>query len=307
MGAGSGGSAAPSGGSSGSSSGGTGAGSGGSSGATGGSAGVPSGDCAAPFTTTRLAFTPDPNATPTSLSVTDDELELYYAHPLVYVRRRAARTDAFGAESELTELSPVCSTATDGSVDVTGDGLRLYFSCGAGAGAVPIRLATRADRNSPFVVDSNTFGTVEASLSVSSDELTLFSVINNGDSAQALIHTRATTSEPFGSGSPIPGINVPFRFPELSADGSTLFGSIAPTPLIWRLARATRDPATGSFSAPTTDGLPVSPAVPPEPTSMLVQGDYTPTVPGGCGALYFLRSGRPNLNTVTFTVEVAER
>jgi hypothetical protein len=292
--AGSAGALAGSAGASGSSAGGT----GGSSSATGGSSGAPAGDCAAPFTSSRLLYTAV--TVPTSLSITDDELELYYTNQFIWVQRRAARTDPFGAASEVTELSPVCSGATaTGSVDVTGDGLRLYFTCGETVG--PIQLATRADRSAPFTLDPNPVGTAETSISVSSDELTLFSVINNGENAQALIHTRATTSEPFGPGSPIPGINQPFRFPELSADGSTLFGSIAPTPRLWRLARATRDPATGSFSTPTADGLPAPPNVPDD---AYIQGDYTPTVGGGCRAVYFTRSVVPEF---TWTVEVAER
>jgi hypothetical protein len=190
-----------------------------------------------------------------NLSVTGDELELFFnLDNVISSHKRATTSILFPDATPVTELGGVCGELVVGGMDVTLDGLRLYIACSDDSGFVgPLRLATRADRQSPFTLAPKDFGTVGNSISISQDELSLFAVTAPGTNGYTQVFQRASLDAPFGPGELVMGLGGAFQFPEISADGLNLFG-VAGTPP--RLVVASRGAASGPFSAPTSAGLP---------------------------------------------------
>jgi hypothetical protein len=266
--------------------------SGGASGTGGGGAAGSGGgkqaECDGTFSTLETVFAADMNQIPGALSVTADDLELFYSVTgRVFVRKRTSTSQAFSDPVGLSEIDGLCAqteTPVNPSLDVSEDGLRLYVTCTDAEG--PLWLATRPDRNSSFEPAAESLGTVGASISISSDELVAFSSTTNGGDAALLRSERAATGQPFSAPVRVAEITGSFRHPELSGDGLSLFGVVAKDPsqpldiTNWRLAVASRTSPSGSFSAPSFAGLPEPPDT---------QADYAPTVSGGCASLYFTR------------------
>ncbi len=74
----------------------------------------------------------------------------------------------------MSELQATCAAEDYPALDVSDDGLRMYFTCLDGP--APLRLATRTSRSAAWVVDADPIGTVGDSITVSGDELTAVGV-----------------------------------------------------------------------------------------------------------------------------------
>jgi hypothetical protein len=217
---------------------------------------------------------------PSNLSITGDELELFFNSADVISSYQRASTGVLFPEqaTPVAGLGDVCGELMVGGMDVTLDGLRLYISCSDDqAGFVgPLRLATRASRQAAFVLAPEVLGTVGNSISISDDELELFAVTRPGRSGYTVVHQRESLAEPFGPGELVQGLGGPFSFPELSPDGLNLFGTADED--VARLVVASRAEPSGPFSFPTSVGLPA-------PTTSHLQ--FAPTVSQTC-RLYYL-------------------
>ncbi|HEX2871291.1 MAG TPA: hypothetical protein VHP33_08545 [Polyangiaceae bacterium] len=224
---------------------------------------------------------------PSNLSITGDELELFFnSDNVIFSHRRASTGVLFPEATPVAGLNAVCGAQVVGGMDVTLDGLRLYIACSDDAGGFtgPLRLATRADRQSPFVLSADELGTVGNSISISQDELTLYGVTQPGSMGYTLVYERQSLDDPFGPGQLVMGLGGPFSFPEISPDGLNLFGG---TGLGNEgLAVASRATPAGDFSAPTHTGFPA-------PAGGLLQ--FTPTVSQDC-RLYYLNFGASSVS-----------
>ncbi len=270
-----------------------------------GSGGAGSGGAAAcsDFVSAATVFQAE-NDVPGALAVTADDLELFHSSGEQFVvRTRTAKTDVFSEPAPVFTYAALCPsvdpTLINPSIDISGDGLRVYFTCIDEEG--PLGLAERPDRASAFVIAPDSIGNAGASISISADELTVYSATTNGVGSLLLRSERASTSEDFGPAVRVEEIASEFRHPEISADGLSLFGLGPGEPTAggqdtWFLVVATRQTAGGTFSQPTTAGLPAQAAD---------ASDYSPSVSGDCSSLYFLRLA--NMGTYAATVNVASR
>ena len=234
-----------------------------------------------------------------SLTITEDELELFYVDVLegeypINVLARATKADAFAAPVRAAGLEAVCATADYPTIDDSNDGLRMYVTCLDGSS--PLRFASRSSRAASWVVAPDPVGQVADSIGVSDDELTAVAVVDLLGAPRPVLYQRASRDQSFGSAQAISGIDVDFRNPDLVANGRLLFGVLSQAPN--RLAVAARTAsAPTQYSAPVTTGLPEPPATTASTTS-----DYTPTVTPDCRTVYFLRSAM-----TTWTIESASR
>lgn len=262
---------------------------------TGGTGGVRSA-CSGAFGSPGI-MAADPNDHPNSLSPTGDELELFYiqgettSNPTrrIVKRSRNNTNDIFGPVTPVTELASACGTDIQGSIDVTDNGLRMYIDCEPQDTTQPtsVRIAQRTNRTSPFTMLNGTFGSVGYSISVSTDELTLYATpppVSNGVPAQ---YTRPTPDAPFTGPTSI-GISTNVFNPEPSYTGLELYGSDSTQLLV-----AQRNSPTATFGTPT----PVAGITPP--TGMR---DVTPAITPDCRAIYFVR-----IQTATTPLWMIER
>jgi hypothetical protein len=272
--------------------------------------------CAGVFGAAVLQFSGSDQAIPQSLSVAGDDLELFYVEYRIatnhlFVRKRASRSERFGAATELpAALSAFCPTpATTPSIDVTDDGLRLYLTCvpdsetGEAIAAGPIRMAERADRNSEFALLPDAVGVAWTSISVSPDELSLLtSDLSDVDFPITLVARRAKRSEPFGLPERLASVDNQFWHPEFALDSLHVFGSLQQNrPGI--LVSMTRTEPLDSFSRPSTDGMPVAPVEPAPTTNSLL----TPTLSADCRSIHFLQLRHGEADTYSFDVYSARR
>jgi hypothetical protein len=215
---------------------------------------------------------------PSNLTVTGDELELFFnLENVISSHKRVSTGVLFPDATPVAELGDVCGALVVGGMDVTLDGLRLYIACSDDAGGYlgPLRLATRTDRQSPFVLAPGALGTVGNSISISQDELTLYAVTAPGSMSYTLVYQRGSLNDPFGPGELVMGLGGPFRYPEISPDGLNLFGVAGPDS--GRLVVASRGAASGPFSSPTSVGLPA-------PAASYTQ--FAPTISQTCRLWY---------------------
>jgi hypothetical protein len=238
--------------------------------------------------------------------VTADDLELFHSSgEQIVVRKRASKAEAFSEPAPVVEYAALCPGVElellNPSLDISADGLRLYFVCIDTEG--PLGLAERPNRDSAFVIAADPIGNAGASVSISADELTLYSATANDSGALVLRSERASTAEDFGPAVRIEELASEFRHPEISADGLSLFGLApgAPVPSIgaptWFLVVATRPAPGATFSQPMTSGL---------PAAATGYSDYSPSVSGDCSSLYFTRVADPP-TTFAAAVSVATR
>lgn len=293
----------------GSSSGGSGAG--GTSSGTGGAVGTggasPMQRCEGSFgaSQTLFDFKSDVGS---SLSVTADELEIFYVHVNstantheIAVLKRTAKSAAFSGPSVVSELQAACATEDYPALDVSDDGLRMYFTCLDGP--APLRFARRASRSAAWVVEADPIGTVGDSITVSGDELTAVGVRELSMNPRPDAHVRASLTAEFGSASGVRGVDESFLNPDLSYDGRVLFGVILP-PEGARISFVPLGEDLVATDAPSRVGMP-SPATPPSGT---VVDDYTPTLTPDCRSIYFLRSGgQSGSGQRRYTLEYAAR
>jgi hypothetical protein len=279
------------------------AGSGGSTGGAAGSAGVV--DCTGTFGAPELLFAAATGETPQSLSVTGDDLELFYevesdaAGPRLEVRKRSSRTAPFGEPEALNlDFLSFCSGENGPSLDVSDDGLRLYLTCVDTSDDPivpgPIRVAERTSRtSSAFRLRPDSVGLGSVSISVSADELTAFwSDYADKSAPKPVTATRPGLQDSFGAPLPLAGAeDDTLRHPEISSDLRYLFGALDLGTGFSRLVMYTRPSPGVSFGAPGSQGLPTPPLVADDPGTATVEGveDLSPTLSADCRSLYFLR------------------
>lgn len=192
-----------------------------------------------------------------SPALSPDGLELIYArneNAIVGFQRsrRASTADAFPKGTPLTELDSVCMPSDWRSADISADGLRIYVECysiaGEQIGLATLHVATRASLTAPFVYAEGS-QMVGPGGSISSDELTFFTSSDmEPGSYPPLQYARTDKSQPFGTGTPIPGIEaLNFSAPDISSDGLTLYAG-----LNGDVVSATRENITAPFGAPVT-------------------------------------------------------
>ncbi len=301
--------------------GGTNAGAGGSGGATG-----EIDVCTNTFGDPVLLIPDTPGVLRQSLSISGDDLELYYEerrpdHAHLMVQRRTDRNAAFGPATELEgSIWSWCPDALDPSLDVSDDGLRLYLTCidttmqnaNGGYTSGPIRLATRTARTGTFMLQENTFGTGNVSISVSQDELTAFwSDYSTTTNPLPVMAMRASISDPFGAAMALPGITDSVRQPELADDGEHLFGSVQLLNANFHLFMYTRTGGNGTFLPVDAHDIVVQQTGYPgdDPSTPAIEGasDYSPTVTSDCNSLYFMRRTVMADGSSTSEVFVAKR
>ncbi len=251
--------------------------------ATGGAAGTTNGGttaaakaCTGSFAAPALVFTEDPQFWVNGVSLTGDELELYYSQSVrgtpmlqqsVVRRTRASSAMAFGPATSLLELAGVCLPGQYVNPDISEDGLTLYVSCtvdvptAQSEGMSPLRVAHRADRNAVFALDAEPAEAVGASAGLSADELTVYAdgeIFGNPPQ----MFTRASKSEKFGATQPVPGLTSGLISLDISDDGLAIFGSANLPPDTGRvLARATRASIDAAFEPPLKIDLQLTGAV----------------------------------------------
>jgi hypothetical protein len=282
--------------------------------------------CTNAFGTPVLVVPDTPGVIPQSLTVTGDDLELFYeeqrsdgAH--LVVRQRSDRNAAFGDETELDpSLWSWCPAPGDPNIDVSDNGLRLYMTCvdttaidaDGGYPAGPIRVAERATRSGSFALNPNEFGTANVSLSVSRDELTAFwSDYSTTTNPLPVMATRQSLTDPFGPAMALTNVVDSLHNPELADDDEHLFGSLQILYQYYHIYMFTRRGNGWYFDTPTPQDevVPHSDAVEDDPNTSVLEGasDYTPTVSGDCNSLYFMRRTVLDDGTATDEIFVAKR
>ena len=255
--------------------------------ATGGAAGsTTSARCEGTFGASRTVFAAGDTVL-ASLSITEDELELFYVEllseeeRLISVLSRATKDAAFPSTgTRVPELQAICAAGNYPTLDVSNDGLRMYFICLEDSS--PLRLATRASRSATWTVAPEPIGTVADSIGVSDDELTAVAVEDLLEAPRPVLYRRASRSEPFGSAQDIPLIPDAFRNPDLVGNRH-LFGITRdPAGLDRVVVSALTDASPLSYSVPTTDGMPA-----PSGAAVSSTYDYTPTVTPNCRTISF--------------------
>ena len=205
---------------------------GGAAGSAGASTSV---DCSGPFGEPRVVFDAGAGMRLFSPTLSADETELLYAigeqqGELHYARaKRASKLDAFGPGEPIPELDLACVPSDDRTIDLSADGLRAYLVCydPGNADSKDLRIAARPTLDAPFALKAGTYGHVGASAAVANGELTLYTSGFLAGEEPALLFERATTSESFGDGQPIPGLgDAPLVTPDPSPDGLWLFGAL---------------------------------------------------------------------------------
>jgi hypothetical protein len=265
----------------------------GSGGGSGGRGGSPASiDCSGSFGEPHLVFDPESDQF-FSPTLTANELELVYAAgdggTLRYYRsKRSSKAEEFapGPGEPLPELDAACVPSDSRTIDLTSDGLRAYLVCyGAeNPNSNELRIAARATLDAPFVLDPKGYGSVGPSAGVAPGELTLYSSSLQPGTMPALAFERTATSEPFGDGIAIPGLeDVLLLTPDMSADGLSLFGNV-----MGAIVVATRLDTHDSFSL--TDSVIAAPA-----------SWISATISEDCRSLYAVRQS-PGV-----TLEVFER
>jgi hypothetical protein len=273
------------------------------------SGGAPVADCTGSFGTTTTQVLPDePSHGLASPTLSADELELFYARtseaPAASnnwtFRRslRASKSDSFPLGTDVPELDPACNATDAITIDLSLDGLTAYLACAASAdinnNKGPLRVAHRADRNAPFVLDPMSYGEIGLSASVSADGLHAYTSTENYAEANeyANQYSRASLDAPFGPATPIAAITG-FTAPDISDDDLSLYG--ASSGGIWVVQRAS---AAGEFMNPV-EILPSS-----TDASMMRYG--APSLSADCRSLYVVGI-TTSANGEQYTVQVTHR
>jgi hypothetical protein len=176
----------------------------------------------------------------------------------IWVSKRASPNDPWGAPVPVPELN---SADLETSSAISADGLTIYFGSdrAGGKGKIDVWMATRPDRASSWSAPVNV-----PELSSTDDDMAhpamgsnLMVVVATRSLAppdwDLLRATRPDQASPFGTPTPITELNSTASDddPYLSADGQVFFfNSSRVSGNDEDLYYATRDPATGKFSAP---------------------------------------------------------
>ncbi len=185
-----------------------------------------------PFAPPQLAAFDDSTADDADPAFSADGLDLVFistrfpggAH--AWEATRATLGDAFGAPRELGELAGI---TIDHGLDLSSDGLTLYYI--AGATDHDLYQATRPDRASMFDIAGATVVTTNVEVpGVSPDQLELFFDTPSG--TDVLRRTRASTAVPFDMNDVTVQGNA--RAPDVSPDAKTLIFAAASVGLAYR-------------------------------------------------------------------------
>ena len=225
--------------------------SGGSNSASGGSASGGSGvSCKGSFHEERIVFENETRVT--SPSLTGDALELYLvvgesSNETFQMARRSAVEEPFGAAQSLPELDSFCDSTLNKTLDISFDGLRIYFSCYADLDfETTLYLSTRADRAASFG-EPIELGLAPASAAASADELAVYGSLYTVDT-QTRRYARSDIQAQLGSAEVVPGLEmVSFFSPVVSSDGLEIYGAVGETKTF---SKATRTSADLPFGAP---------------------------------------------------------
>lgn len=206
-------------------------------------------------------------------SITEDELELFYSLDTgtglasFVVTKRESVSAAFPAASPVPGVSG-CSTPF-GTMDVSDDGLRLYYACWADSSApVSVEFADRPDRASAFT-PKGTVAMLGGSPAIDSLELVLYSSGLSGGAP--LMAERESPLDEFGEATEIPGLATSTLVtPDASPDGLQLFG--AQTGILGFVSRPNVDAPFGAFT----------------PVPGLPDNSGAPAISADCRSLYFV-------------------
>lgn len=175
----------------------------------------------------------DDNALVASPAITGDELELFYARDVAGKAElvssvRGSKEVSFPAGVRVASLDDYCTTAQpERTLDVTADGLRVYFVCRAlTSGQTPLIFASRSRRTDPFVVQGQV-GSVGNAPALFGGELQVLAPRYGGTGALE-VGNRASTSDSFGPMQAIPELSGSLNSPTLSEDGLVLFVTRTP-------------------------------------------------------------------------------
>jgi hypothetical protein len=193
-------------------------------------------DCTGDFGAPELVLSD--TAAKGSPAITGDELELAYARDdgsgtqsqQLALSSRGSKQEVFPVGRTLDELEAKCTAPGWRSIDLTADGLRVYFSCGTGqTGTAPFLFADRPDRKSPFVVRGEV-ATLECCPSVDPSELHAYASTDLQGQARPAVASRQSLDAPFGPAEAVLGLeNGTLRSPDLAPDQKTLYGSVLAT------------------------------------------------------------------------------
>ena len=243
-----------------------------SGGGSGGSAGAPAGgtgqggvkplDCSGAFAAPALAMVDEGGVRLGSPTFSPDGLELIYsrevrdesAAPTMGFRRstRSSVDEQFPVGTPLPSLDVACAVDESRSADLSADGLRAYIVCYPSlmvpVGPGTLRIADRPSLTGEFTVRPESLP-VGPSAAISADELTLYTtsdVDTHGYPPRQF--RRSSTSEMFGAGSDIPGLESTYLLaPDISPDGLSLYGGLEGGVVV-----AVRPSIDAPFAAPTT-------------------------------------------------------
>jgi hypothetical protein len=230
-----------------------------------------------------------------------DELELFYtvAEPGGTNERfmrssRASTSQAFSPGEPVVELDAACASTETLTLDLSADGLRAYVTCHSVFTAGPLILLRRETRTSPFARVGTVAVEVGASAALSSDELTIYSTGVDAvpERASPLVATRESTADPFGSPSPLSGLEgTGVLAPDLSPDELTLFGGLKSTGRVIVTERVSK---LAPFGQPDVVSLP--PAV-----------AGAPHLSADCRRLYFVGIDPRDGGGTDWALYIAER
>lgn len=162
-------------------------------------------------------------------SLTGDQLELYFNRTNdIFVTKRAAITDPWGAITLVAELSSATDTET--TPEITYDGLTIFLASNRAplTGALDLYVATRASRaaafGTPTKVTELTTAQREAA-SATGDGLRIVFESNRNGNNDTFLAERPTAGVAFGTPVPVDAVNTASSDgnPMLSADGLELY------------------------------------------------------------------------------------
>lgn len=236
--------------------------------ATGGSGGAAGGPlanstCTGHFPAASQVFVEETMIAMNGLSVTADELELFYTRgergtteQILVARKRASVSQPFGAFEVLPGLEGACVSPQRVNSDISEDGLTLYITCtddvstSQSEGMSTLRAARRSSRAGVFTLDPVAVGSVQASSGISADELAAYSDGQIFGVEPPRMFTRQDKTQVFASGQAVPGIGTPLGSLDISSDSLVLFGAAARASGTGRgIFRATRSAPDATFGA----------------------------------------------------------
>lgn len=279
-----------------------GAGTGGSPGSTGGSVATLPYSCSGTWHDwAEIMLTTAAQVQIASPTVSPDELEVLYAlhEPgALWQFHRATRrikTAVWPTGDVVPELDAACDPNYERAIDLSRDGLRAYIVCFPDNQHAdgPLRIARRPSIGAPFVLDAADYGTVGGGLSITADELVLYTSSSNYVTpGPPRMFTRSSVAERFGAATTIPGLEaINLTSPDPSPDGLSLFGSLDTSLVV--LERASLG---DRFGAPTIvdDGDPV--------TRNILIG--SPDVSPDCKSIYYVHVGAAAIPIYTMNMQI---